>query len=77
MSAGQRSPYAGARFSILTQHGKEREMAPLFADVLEVPRSKRGLNGGHASRATTSSFETSTRVVSPTPLDAPHATLDR
>ena len=36
MSAGQRGPYAGARFSILTQHGKEREMAPLFADGLDV-----------------------------------------
>ncbi len=36
MSAGPRGPYAGARFSILTQHGKEREMAPLFAEVLDV-----------------------------------------
>lgn len=36
MTAGSNGPYAGARFSILTQHGKEREMAPLFADLLNV-----------------------------------------
>ncbi len=36
MTAGPRGPYAFARFSILTQHGKEREMAPLFADALDV-----------------------------------------
>ncbi len=36
MTAGSNGPSAGARFSILTQHGKEREMAPLFADLLDV-----------------------------------------
>lgn len=36
MSVRPRGPYTGARFSILTQHGKEREMAPLFADLLDV-----------------------------------------
>ena len=36
MTAGHRGPSVGARFSILTQHGKEREMAPLFAGGLDV-----------------------------------------
>lgn len=35
-AAGACDPYRGERFSILTQHGKERVMAPLFADALGV-----------------------------------------